>query len=288
MQYELNDLVAQIDQLPAPNPVALEVMRLCSEPNISISQLVTLISTDQSLTSQVLRIANSSYFNFPKTIGTLDRAVVILGLNLLRDVALSIAFHSFYKGFKNQELFDFDYLWHHSLLTAVVSKALALKYDSDNQHLYYFAGLMHDIGKLVESQVIEKDFFFLVDKSLQEKTPLVTLERQFLKFHHGDVGALLLEKWNLPDYLISMVKYHHSPEGFIGETDLYRKIRFIYLSNLLVHYLQEEFTGYDHFLEVNPRFTQYYSFNYEEFETLIGYLQDYVEQQRGLFEIHQA
>ncbi|RMF62096.1 MAG: HDOD domain-containing protein [Calditrichaeota bacterium] len=288
MHLQLTDVVRQIDRLPSPNHVALEVMRLCSEPEITISRLVKLISTDQSLTAQILKIANSSYFNFPKRISTLERAVVVLGLNLIRDIAISLAFYSFYKGFRANKYVDFNYLWHHSVLSAVVASGLANKFDTENKHQYYTAGLLHDIGKLVEAEVIGKDFYFLMEKSQDENVPLYELEQKLLGFHHAEVGSTLLGRWNLPDYLVTMIKFHHTPNAFIGEPEMIKKIRFLYLSNVVTHFLQEEFTDYSELLEKEPQFSHYFSFNYNEFEDLIHEISQYVEDHRQLFEMYQV
>lgn len=285
MEYQLDDIVSKIDRLPVPNSVALEVIHLCSEPEIAVSQLVQVISTDQSLTTQILRIANSSFFNYPKTIYSVDRAIMILGFNLLRDVALSIAIYSFYKGFDGKTQFDFQYQWRHSLYAAIVGKALALRYDPENDGVYYVSGLLHDLGKLVESLILGQDYEFLVEKSRQEGLRLDQIERKFFGFHHGETGALLLQNWNLPDAVISMVCHHHYPAEYVGGSDLIRQVRMTYLGNILAHFVQDELKEYQAILQLDPEFLQHFSFTAEEFSELISFVRKVIDKNQHFFEI---
>ncbi len=287
IQLTMEDIVAKIDRLPAPNAVALEVIQMCSNPDISVSNLVKVISTDQSLSAQILRIANSSFFNYPRTIHSIDRAIVVLGFRLLKDIALSIAFYSYFKGAKDARNFDFQELWYHSVMTALVCKALAKKYDVENEEMFYIAGLIHDIGKLVASQTMENDFHFLIEKSRQEGERLDLVEEKFLGFHHGDIGSQLIERWNLPGPLINMVKYHHDPSGFVGDSDSDRQIRTIYLANSLAHLLQIQSQSVEDLLQYDHKFTEHFNYSADEFDELLNYVRDVVEANQQFFEIHQ-
>jgi len=287
MEYQLEELLKNINRLPTLNTVAIQVLQLCSNVDTSIPQLVKVISSDQSLTSQVLRIANSSYFNYPREIYSLERAIVILGFNLLRDIAASIAIYSFYKGLKGNNSLNLKELWHHSLKTAFVAKGLAEKYDVDNAELYYITGLLHDIGKLVLHITIEDDFYFLYEKSRQEGLRLDIVERRFLGFHHGEVGGNLMEKWKLPSTIVDMVTYHHYPDEYVGEADVSRMIRFVYLSNLLSHYLHDHMESIEELIQFDVEFPHYFSFTEKEFEELISYIKNVVEEYDGFFEMLQ-
>lgn len=285
MEYQLDEIIQQVQKLPTLNAVAFEVIQLCARDDTSVPQLVKVISGDQSLTSQVLRIANSSYFNYPREIYSLERAIVILGFNLLRDIAASIAIYSFYKGVKSANGLDVNYLWHHSLLTAFVGKGLAEKFDIDNTELFYIAGLLHDVGKLVLHQTVSEDFFFLIEKSRQEGLRLDIIERRFLGFHHGEVGSQLLNHWNLPEILVNLVSFHHYPDEFPGEAGDARKIRFIYLSNLFAHYIQDDFKSVEDLIQLDVDFPRYFTFEKEEFEDMVNYLRNVVKEYQGFFEM---
>ncbi|RMG66357.1 MAG: HDOD domain-containing protein [Calditrichaeota bacterium] len=285
MTYQLDKLIGQIKKLPTINAVAFQVIQLCSDSDTSISQLVKVISVDQSLTSQVLRIANSSYFNYPRKITTLERAIVILGFNLLRDIAVSIAIYSLYKGFSAQSGVDLGAQWRHSITTAFTGRAIAEKLDPAAKEVLYIAGLLHDLGKLVELRLLPEEFPMLVEKSRQEGLRLDVVERRLLGFHHGDVGAALLERWNLPEKLHQSTRYHHYPEEFEGDPAVAGLVRQVYLANVVSHYLEGEQPGMEAVVAYDPDFTRYFSFSEEEFLGLVDYAQELIAQNQAFFDI---
>lgn len=285
MSLEVEQIVKEIDRLPTLNTVAFQVIQLCSDEATSISDLVKVISSDQSLTAQILRVANSSYFNYPKTIYSLDRAIVILGFNLLKEISVSISIYSFYRGLKTSKNFAVDELWQHSLMTAFVGRSLAEVYDPGSSELFYVVGLLHDIGKLAMDLMMPKDYSFVVEKAKQEGLRLDIIEKRFLGFHHGDVGSELLRRWNLPDVMVEITRYHHYPKEFEGDAEIFRLIRFNYLSNLLAHYVGDELDGIESLIQLDSNFSDYFSYESDEFEELVRTISKSIEQNQAFFQI---
>jgi len=261
------------------------VIQLCSDEATSVSDLVKVISSDQSLTAQILRVANSSYFNYPKTIYSLDRAIVILGFNLLKEISVSLSIYSFYRGLKTSKNFAVDELWEHSLTTAFVGRSLAEIYDPGSSELFYVVGLLHDIGKLAMDLMMPKDYSFIIEKAEQEGLRLDIIEKRFLGFHHGDVGGELLRRWNLPDVMVDITRYHHYPKEFDGDAEIFRLIRFNYLSNLLAHYVVDELDGIESMIQLDNNFSDYFSYESNEFEELIRSISESIEKNQSFFQI---
>jgi len=285
MRYSIDDIVSQVNRLPMPNAAALQVIQLCADPEVKNSRLVEVVSTDQSLTAQVLKIANSSYFNFPRTIHTIDRALVILGMNLLKDISISIAFHSFFKGFASTDWFDFDYNWHHSLLTALICKTVSNKFTPNSGDIIYVGGLLHDIGKLVEVQIVPEAYQHFVEQSRQKSVRLYEVEQQELDFNHGDIGGILIDRWNLPAGIVNMITFHHYPGDFSGSPEEYHNVRLIYLSNILAHFFQDEFETLDDVLQFDANFLNYFPFSERDFSDLIAEVRIEIDKKQYLMEI---
>lgn len=281
MIYTTNEIVEQIDKLPTLNTVAFEVVNLCADKEIPIPRLVKLISGDQSLTSQILKLANSSYFNYPRTIYSLDRAIIILGFRLLRDIAVSLAIFSIYKGFKANRFFDLAAFWRHALFTGFALKAIAESYDPENKELLYISGLLHDLGKPVLVKQLGDDYRLLVEKSSQEQASLAELESRFLNFDHAELGAALLEKWNLPESIVLTTRYHHNPDAYPGEDTNAMWIRLVYLGNLLAKMVEKGKKTFQDLIELDPHFEKYYSLSDVEVEQLVeGVEQEIKDQQK--------
>lgn len=285
MDYSFEQLAKRVDCLPTLKSVAARAVQLCSDPKTPISTFVDVVSSDQSISSQILKLANSSYFAHPRKITTIDKAIMVLGIDIVRDVVLSIAIFSLYHTLDDQSDFDLHEFWEHAYLTASVGKALADKYDPEKKELLFIAGLFHDVGKLVQHQIIQKDFLLLFIKSQREDVSLHVIERKILGFHHGDVGAVLLQNWNLPNILVKMVKYHHYPLEFIGSADESRMVKFCYLSNLLTHFIQNGLQNFEDLSKLDKQITACFNFDGSEFDKILGFIKRYVTNHKSFNQI---
>lgn len=286
MHYTIDDIVSRVHRLPMPNAAAMQVIRLCTDPEIKFSRLVDAISADQSLTAQVLRIANSSYFNYPRTVHTIDRALVILGTSLLKDIAVSLAFHSFCKGLSSTQQGIFEILWRHALETALICQALAPKFAPASGDILYVGGLLHDIGKLAEIHLIPETFNRLEAQSRRKNQRFYEIEQQEFNFHHGDVGGILIDHWNLPPALVKMVMFHHYPGDFSGTADEYRLVRTVYLGNILAHFIQHESASLEAVHRFDANFTNFFPIDESELTKLMNTIRETITRKRFLMEIY--
>lgn len=288
MNHSIDEIIVNIDKLPTLNTIAFEVINLCADKEIPIPRLVKVISSDQSLTSQILKLANSSYFNYPRTIYTLDRAIIILGFRLLRDVAVSLAIFSIYKGFKANQFFDLAGFWRHSLYTGFALKAIADSYDPENKEMLYICGLLHDLGKPVLVNQLGEDYKFILEKSDREQHDLGELEYRFLNFNHAELGAKLLEMWNLPESIVLTTRYHHNPDAYLGEDTNALWIRSVYLGNLMARMVEKGKKSFKDLLELDPLFEKYFSFSDVEVEQFIETVLQEINDQQSYIKLFES
>ncbi len=279
------EIIRQIEKLPTINTVAFQVVQMCSDIEVPIPRLIKVISGDQSLSAQILKIANSSYFNFPRTIYSLERAIVILGFNLLKDIAISISIYSLYKGFNSSKYFDIKALWKHSIYTGFVMKTLAEEYEPKHTDILYIGGLLHDIGKLALIRVLNEEYHFIYEKSNQEGKPLYEIEQKFLGYDHAELGGELLDRWHLPPAVVDMVRYHHAPGDFQEQSQVAPWVRLVYLGNLLVHLLDQPEAGLTDVLKLDTRFNEYFSFTEDEIANLLSKARNDLKEQENFLKL---
>ncbi len=279
------EIIRQIEKLPTINTVAFQVVQMCSDIEVPIPRLIKVISGDQSLSAQILKIANSSYFNFPRTIYSLERAIVILGFNLLKDIAISISIYSLYKGFNSSKYFDIKALWKHSIYTGFVMKTLAEEYEPKHTDILYIGGLLHDIGKLALIRVLNEEYHFVYEKSIQEGKPLYEIEQKFLGYDHAELGGELLDRWHLPPAVVDMVRYHHAPGDFQEQSQVAPWVRLVYLGNLLVHLLDQPEAGLTDVLKLDTRFNEYFSFTEDEIANLLSKARNDLKEQENFLKL---
>lgn len=203
----LEDLVKDIKDL-APLPKAyLRIQELVNDPNSSVDDLTTVINNDPGLTGRILRIANSAFVGLPTKVDTVGRAVQVLGLNQVHDLALaSAAVGSLYKiQSKALDIYDF---WRRSFYCAIVARLIAKRCGLRNAERLFVAGLMHEIGNLLLAFKEPSMYSELRDTAIRRQQTLATTQREYLGFDYADVSAALLKQWGLPETLFEPVLFH--------------------------------------------------------------------------------
>ncbi|MFP4521269.1 MAG: HDOD domain-containing protein [Fibrobacterota bacterium] len=199
--------------LPTLPTVVAKMMELVDNPKTSANSLANLISTDQALTAKILKLANSAYYGFPREVGTVSLAIVVLGFNTVKDMGLSVSvFNAFEDSTNDNKYFDLSRFWEHSIGCAVASKMLARNYGFRITGEAFVGGLLHDIGKVVVNGFMYDDFEQIMKKVFEEDKSLIESELVVLGATHNEVGSWVAEKWNMPGPIVEVIKYHHDPQ----------------------------------------------------------------------------
>ncbi len=215
--------IEQIENLPTLPEVANQLLKIINDPTTTAVDVANLISRDLSLTSKVLRLANSAFYGIPRTVTTVQNAVVILGLKVINTMVFSITVVKMFPGDGNHPLFSRKKFWTHSLACAVLSRQLALrmrKFTLFDPEECFCAGLIHDIGRIVLDQFFHENFLKAIKKSMDGKITLLQAEQDIFGFSHMDVGDWLTSRWELPQDIRIPIVFHHTP----GKTEYAREI----------------------------------------------------------------
>ncbi|MBW2195657.1 MAG: HDOD domain-containing protein [Deltaproteobacteria bacterium] len=205
---------SKIDELPTLPVVVPKLLELMGQSKSDVSNVTEAISHDPALTSKVLKVANSAYYGFPQGISDLERAVALLGFNMVKSLALSMGVLHSLTSEKKSSHFSQQGLWIHSLAVATVMRELGKRFaqKDDTSHLFV-VGLLHDIGKVVLNQFFGDYFQEALEKAEKEdKGKLHTAEQEIIGFDHGEVGAILLERWKFPETIVKPIALHHKTE----------------------------------------------------------------------------
>jgi putative nucleotidyltransferase with HDIG domain len=210
-QATLQDIVTKVEQLPQPPQVALRVTRMLEDLNCSAQQLADVIRLDPNMTSQVLRLCNSAAYGFSRKIATVKEAVAMLGFNTLKSLVYTILSHSaFDRAIKGYGL-ERGALWTNAVTCAVYAKFIAEQRRLVDPELAYTGAILRDIGKLVLGEFVGANYGEIETLAQKEGIDFVDAEAQVIGFSHTLVGMKIAEKWNLPDKLVKVIRYHHAP-----------------------------------------------------------------------------
>jgi len=221
---EVKRKLRKLEGLPILPPIVQRLNRMIEDEKTSIHQIADLIEKDQIITAKILRLANSAFYGFPKKVSTVQNALMLLGINIVKVLIItSSIFDIIYKEDVN--------LWEHSIGVAACSKILAEKLELKEPQEVATAGLLHDLGKIVEKISFKEDYKKILELVQNNKDPLKA-EKEILGIDHAEIGSFLMRIWNIPDRLIEAVDAHHELEK---AKKFKKEAAIVHLSNVLVH-----------------------------------------------------
>ena len=201
----LVDNVLQLISLPE---IYLRLQQVIDDPMHTREQVAEIVAYDPSLSARVLRIANSSYYSFPREIETVASAVGIIGELDLRNLVLATSVVGSMNALNYQGV-DIDEFWLHSIRCGIHARLLARHVGGYNPEILFLAGILHDLGILVIYQQ-DSALAGAIARQVEEQHQLRDqAEREVMGFDHAEVGALLIEAWGLAPELAEFVRCHH-------------------------------------------------------------------------------
>ena len=201
-------LTAAVDGMPAFPKSVQRILELTRDVNSTPKDLVDVIDKDPVVTVKILKVVNSAYYSLPKQITSVGHAVVYLGFNTIKNLALSIAAIGMLPK-DNPSGFDVQQYLLHSLATAGLAKQLALKVDDADPMDCFIAGLLHDFGKVVFAQFMPHEFRQALEACQASGTSLHAALQETIGADHVIVGAMLVEKWRFAPHLIEAIRHQH-------------------------------------------------------------------------------
>lgn len=189
--------------------VISRLLRSLDNPDIPAGKLAELIEKDQALTSRVLKVANSPFYGFSRRISTVELAIVIMGLNSIKEIVISLIVRKlFARGGGN---IDPKQFWEYSLFCGAAARLIARKIGYPLAGEAFVAGLIHDLGIIATARILTKESSEIWHLATARDIPLTEAEQYVLGDTHAAIGAWIAEKWRLPDHLCAAVAEHHQP-----------------------------------------------------------------------------
>jgi signal transduction histidine kinase/HD-like signal output (HDOD) protein len=219
--------------LPVLPELADHVLRMALEDDVSVAKLSAIIEKDQSLTARILSMANSSHYKRSRAIYTVRDSIVIMGLEQVKTMALGMCVLEMFPSVPGSVL-DYKEFWRHSLSCGLFSRAIMESADSRLSTKAFYAGLLHDIGKMILDQTDHERYAMVLEKAAEGIYSLFELEREMLGTTHCDVGRIALENWRLPSLYVESIWCHHAPVMVIDD-DQYRLSGVVHVANILSH-----------------------------------------------------
>jgi putative nucleotidyltransferase with HDIG domain len=242
-----------IDELPMLPDTVMKVNTMLQEVDFCIKDLSRIIEKDQSMVSKLLKIVNSTFFGLSSRISSVNHAIVILGLNTVRNALLSGSVIESMSSLENIKGIDIRDFWTHSISVAVMSNYLAEKTKLCFPDDCFTAGLLHDMGKLIISSYFVDEFGHICKFIKDENLSFFDAEKKVIEGGHDFIGAYLAKRWNLPPDLISTIRLHHQPLNNLQENEMALLIQ---IADYMVNNMDKEKAPEPGFLLVHSRISE--------------------------------
>ena len=284
MNQALLERLRSSPQLPSLPAIALKALELARKDNVNISEIADLISNDPALSTKILKTVNSSFYGLPKQVSTISHALVILGLQAVKTLALGFSLLNNLKGANSG---DFNYIdfWKRSIYSGVAGKLLARKLNVVQQEEAFLAGLLGDIGILVMHRVIGPEYDALLVQANGDGETMMRLCRQKFDLDHAEVAGMLAEHWQLPPVLGAPIRFHHDPAGGQADPALGRLVEVVYVAMIC----GEVFAGAEparHIVRARSEMAQRFKLTPDQIEALLSEIGTSTREAAKLFEVN--
>jgi HD-like signal output (HDOD) protein len=232
IKERIQSIINNLNQLPSIPEVATKIINMVNNPEVSFKLIAEELSKDQAMTTNLLKLCNSAYFNKGKEITSVERAIVTIGLKEVKDIVMIVAT----KPVLEKSLIGYDLakgdLWMQGLVVATIAKKIALdKGRKDISDVVFTGGIIHNVGKTILALFVQSTFKDILQAVQTKNITFNQAEKEIMGFNHQEVGEKILEKWNFPPVLKNIVRYYEDPENAPAEYKT--EVSIVHLANVI-------------------------------------------------------
>ncbi|MBE9546381.1 MAG: HDOD domain-containing protein, partial [Proteobacteria bacterium] len=268
--------IASSKKLPSLPQILLNLIEVCSREDSTIDEISQIINSDPPLSAKVMGMVNSVYYSLPGKVTTIEHAIVLLGTDAVKNIAISSSIYQVFGKVGRDSAFKMKLFWWHSLMCATMAKLIAERVRNTYTDEAFLSGLLHDIGKLIIWVHFPEEYADILRSSEDRPDLLLEGEKRLLGGTHCEVGAWMINQWKLQASMAEAVLYHHEQVHKIMEASPLAKV--IFVANVLSSETLEKNTGYKVAKEV-------WGFTPSDVDEMLSQAREEVKQTAQLMEI---
>ncbi|MCE9595810.1 MAG: HDOD domain-containing protein, partial [Planctomycetes bacterium] len=197
-QHILRDVIAKVATIATLPETTSRIVTIVEDPRSSAAQLHKIVAHDPALVSRILKVVNSAFYGLPGQIGTVDRAIVLLGLNAVKNIAVAASMGQLFRAAPLCDGYSARDLWTHCVSVAVTAREFAKQLKLPIVEEAFLAGMIHDLGILVELQVWPDKLREICQAASSTGQPFCQIEEEMTGVDHQKLGAALVDRWKFP------------------------------------------------------------------------------------------
>jgi len=237
----LHILVKSASRLFTLPEICMKIQDVINDPSSSAADIAKLIAIDPALSARLLKIANSSFYNFPSQIDSLGRAVNLIGTEDLYNLALATCTPDAFSKLSNSDLIDIGSFWRHSVMAGLIGRSLGQSCSVRHSESLFLAGLFHNLGQLVVLEQVPESYIKIEQSKDDNKSPW-QIEKEILGHTYSEIGTALLVHWKMPTNILALVSDQHDPASSVDP----RTASLVHISTRAASQLEyNRLTGFD-------------------------------------------
>ncbi|MEE9211401.1 MAG: HDOD domain-containing protein [Phycisphaeraceae bacterium] len=276
--------IREISHIATLPEITLKIIRLVEDPDSTAQDLNKIISNDPALGARILKVVNSAFYGLPGQIGSINRAIVLLGLNAVKNIAIAASLAKLFRGGRICNSFNARDLWNHSIAVATCTRLLAKESGIGMPDEAFLAGLIHDIGIMVEVQARRPHFVEAMEK--MDHDPDLTFrdaETKVIGASHEQFGAALCKLWKFPASFAYVTGYHHRPLELAEP--IHTLTNLVHVADVIAAKLKLGLTRTVETLQIDPRILEQANLTADQVDQVAAALPEALKEASNLLSI---
>jgi HD-like signal output (HDOD) protein len=216
----VQEIIKKVSSIATLPEVTAKIVATVEDPKSNAAQLHKIVSNDPALVTRILKVVNSAFYGLPGQIASIERAIVLLGLNAIKNIAVAASLGQLFRGVKLCEGFTARDLWTHCLAVGVAARDMAKQMKIPLVDEAFLAGMIHDVGILISLQTNGDQLREVCAKVKESGGNFCDLERDMIGVDHQELGQALAEHWKFPRSCQMVAGFHHRPMALSLENRL--------------------------------------------------------------------
>lgn len=208
---ELRKAVLRVTEISSLPEITTKIIQVVEDPKSTANDLHEIVKNDPGLATKILKVVNSAFYGLPSQIASLDRAIVLLGMSAVKNIALAASLSRLFRPGAISDQFTAKDLWEHCIAVGVCARMMAEVHVGHAEEAFV-AGLVHDLGLLVEYQVFPEQLREVVEQCVATPQDFTAAERTIIGADHQQFGEALALRWKFPPALRNAISHHHNPD----------------------------------------------------------------------------
>ncbi len=259
--------------------VVTRVVQLVNDEESTLQDFEEVIRMDAALVARLLTLVNSSYFGLTRQVDSISRAVALLGMKNLHNIAVTDAIQGMIRNNAGTTEFSPQRLWLHSAASSICCKMIAERIFTINGDDAYLCGILHDIGLIVEMETEGETFLKIIEQLATDGPSIIELEQDLFQTDHCQLGYIMAKDWRISDPIAEAIRDHHQDNGAI---DPHSPTGILQMSEYIIHQLGFAIKN-DLRASLAPSLAAHIQSNVEEYKVLAEDLPEELEKTKNMY-----